>query len=239
LGYYLWSFGDFALGFMGIRYLEGTVFPTGVLLSIFIIIVAVSVFYALLHGAVLGTLKSYANNNGEVLESEVKFEAKSKFWKLWGGNIVAGVLVGLGFIMCLVPGIYLLVPLSLITSVIVFQNKDIMDAFSECFQLIKDNWWITFATILILGILFYVINFIIQVPLAIYMIIKYSSTDGSSANPNEVVDWGFIALNLLFTLLQYLIGSILVIAMGFIYFNLNEKHHHTGTFEEIEGLGKE
>lgn len=241
LGYYFWSFGaDYDFFNINMEAGFGSVYPAGILFSILAMLVAASIFYALLYGTVLGILKSYAWNKGEILEEEVQLEVRSKFWRLWGGGIVAGILVSLGFVLCIIPGVYLMVPLSLISAVIVFQNKDITDSISECFRLIKDNWWITFATILIIGILYYIINFIVQIPLMIYMIFKvFAMSSSETVDPGNMFDWLFIGLNLLFTLAQYILSSIVVVSTGFIYHNLKEQKDFTGTFEEIENLGKD
>lgn len=244
LGFYFYTFQDFSyLSYMSPSdnpLLIDQIFPAGFLLVSFVLLVAVSVFYALLNGTVLGIMKSYANNQGEILENEVQDEVRAKFWNLWGGGVLAGIMIFIGFMLCLIPGIYLFVPLSLIYAIIIFQNKSISDALSECFYLIKDNWWITFATFLVIGILYYIINFIVQIPLMIYMLAEmFVANPDGVADPNLVFDWLLIALNLFFTVLQYLISSIMIVAAGFIYYNLNEQKHSTGTFEKIEGLGKE
>lgn len=237
-GYYFWSWnGDLFSSYININSMNNLDF-TG-FLAVIIMIIAISVYYALLHGTVLGAMKSYAENKGEIMEEAVEWEVRSKFWKLWGGNILVGILTFFGILLCIIPGIYLMVPLSLITSVIIFQNKGVMDAFAECFQLIKNNWWITFATILIIGILFYIINFVLQLPLTIYVLSKvFVENPDGIVDSDGVMNWIVISLNLLFTLLQYILFSIIVISLGFIYFNLNEKKYHTGTFEEIDNLGK-
>src|SRR5690606_11640419 len=126
---------------------------------------------------------------------------------------LVGILTFFGILLCIIPGIYLMVPLSLITSVIIFQNKEVMDSFSECFQLIKNNWWITFATILIIGILFYIINFVLQLPLTIYVLSKvFVENPDGIVDSDGVMNWIVISLNLLFTLLQYILFSIIVIS---------------------------
>ncbi len=56
-------------------------------------------------------------------------------------SAVAALLVLLGFLFLIVPGIYLVVPLILILPAIAIGGKDIGSAISECFRLTKGRWW--------------------------------------------------------------------------------------------------
>ena len=48
---------------------------------------------------------------------------------------------------------------------------------------------------------------------------------------------GLIIVNVLTSIIQYIVYSISPIGIALIYFNLNEKQHFTGTYETIENLG--
>ncbi|HET8855093.1 MAG TPA: hypothetical protein VFM60_04120, partial [Salinimicrobium sp.] len=88
-------------------------------------------------------------------------------------------------------------------------------------------------------ILMYVISMIFQIPMFIYIFVKALtvSQEGSIADPGALIDWIYIALNVLSSIFQYLLSVIVVIATAFIYFDLNEKKHQTGTYETISRLG--
>lgn len=94
-------------------------------------------------------------------------------------------------------------------------------------------------SIIVIWLLVYVIGLIFQIPLIIYTFIKMFSVaqEGSLADPASYSDWVFILLNVVSSLIQYLLSSIFVIALAFIYFNLNEHKNLTGTYETIDKLG--
>jgi len=121
------------------------------------------------------------------------------------------------------------IPLSLIFSVIVFQEKSFSDAFSECFQLIKQNWWITFATILVISILISLVGGIFQLPVVILTAVEtFTSLEEGAGNSGALGlgnNWLYLTLYIFASIAQYIIGLVTFISLVFIYFNLNEIHN--------------
>ena len=208
-------------------------------ISIFILAVTLILFYASLYGTILHYIKSYIQNNGNVDEAEIKTAAQDDLGKLFLILIISAVLIFTGMILFIIPGIYLMVPLSLATAIMVFNNMSVGDSISHGFTLIKNHWWTTFFSIIVIWLLVYVIGLIFQIPLIIYTFIKMFSVaqEGSLADPSSYSDWVFILLNVVSSVIQYLLTSIFVIALAFIYFNLNEHKNLTGTYETIDKLG--
>ncbi|NEV93519.1 hypothetical protein G3567_05055 [Psychroflexus sp. YR1-1] len=137
--------------------------------------------------------------------------------------------------------VYFISPLSLMFCIIVFQEKSFSDAFSECFKLIKENWWITFATLLIITILMWLISSLFQIPIVImsFMETLTSLQEGSETpgTANLATNWLFMIFYVLATLAQYILGLVTLISVALIYFNLNEFHNKTGTLEDIDRIG--
>ena len=173
-------------------------------------------------------------------EAEVKSGVQRDFFKLLLLSFLSGILIIAGFILLVIPGIYLLVPLSLAGAVLVFKDYSVSESLSYCFTLVKDHWWITFITLFVITILVYIIGLVFQVPLIIYTVIKTLTAvqEGSMAKPELFNDWIFISLQIISSVIQYLLSIITIIAIAFIYFNLNEHKHLTGTYETIEKLGE-
>jgi hypothetical protein len=186
-------------------------------------------------------IKSYIKNEGDIKDDEVSKYVGQFFGKSLGSVVVVGILVSVGFILCILPGIYLLVPLSLIFSIIVFQEKSFSDAFTECFNLIKQNWWITFATILVVGILISLIGGLFQLPIVIISametVVSIREGSGTPGTENLMNNWLYMTLYVFAALAQYILGLVTIISIVFIYFNLNEYHNKTGTLEDIDRIG--
>ncbi|PKA83847.1 Uncharacterized protein family (UPF0259) [Ulvibacter sp. MAR_2010_11] len=234
--YYMQS----TLGSLGGIGLGGSMesFTGNFILALFLLLVSAMAYYALLYGTVLHAIKSYVKNNGVILNEEVTAGVKENFWSLLGLSILVALMVGVGLIFCLIPGIYLAVVLALTYSIHVFEKRDVTDSISYSFKLIKSEWWITFATFLVIGILYYVILLIFQVPQYIYFFIKgFAMSETVSADTGEMFDWVYMALSSIGIIAQYLLQSILAITTALIYYNLNEKKNFTGTIETIESIG--
>lgn len=200
---------------------------------------ALLLFYASLYGTILHYIKNYIVNEETNNLAKVKAGVQKDFFNLILLYILGGILVLAGMMLFVIPGIYLLVPLTLTGTILVFKNYSVTEAISYSFTLVKDHWWITFLTMIVIWLLVYIIGLVFQLPLIIYTVIKTFTMvqEGSLADPEAFSDWLFISLNVLSSVIQYLLSTITIIAMAFIYFNLNEHKNLTGAYETIDKLG--
>ncbi len=199
------------------------------------------VVYTLSQSTVLHYIKSYANGQGEITFSTIKKEVYQSFWSFIGLGLLVALSVVVGLMFCILPGIYLYVPLVLSFSIMVFNRMGTSDAYSYSFTLVKDEWWITFATLFVIGIIVGVANYAFSLPAQVYQFIKmgiFSGEVDAESMFNVFKDPIYILLNVVSSVGQFLMNLISVIAAVFIYFNLNEKKNFTGTYERIDNLGK-
>ena len=208
-------------------------------LALFLLVISFLLFFTLLQGTVLHFIRSYIENKGAVVESEVFTGVKNDFGSLLGVGIIAPILVFFGLLLCLLPGIYLWVPMSFCFPLVVFGRIGAFDSIGDSFTLIKNNWWMTFLSLIVMTLLVYLIGLIFQIPMFIYLMVKMVSVvqEGSAANPEAMFDWVYIVFSVIASIAQYLLYSILIIAIAFIYYDLDEKKHFTGTYETISKLG--
>lgn len=209
------------------------------LVSMGLMLLAYLLFISTMTGTIYHIILSYIQNQGEIISSDVSSGMKADFGKLLLLTLISWILIFAGTFLFILPGIYVAVPLSLATAILVFQREGAMESISSCFQLVKDNWWMTFASLLCLGIIVYLISFVFQLPAIIYFFFKAftAAAESSSSNVGEIFGPGYIIINAITSTLQYLIYSITPIGVAFIYFNLNEKKNFTGTYETIQNLG--
>ncbi len=221
---------------------NGQMFNSGaMIISLLLMLAALLAFYGLLFGSVLHYLKAYIDNKGTVDYSNVVQGVKKDFGSILGLGALSGIIIFFGFMLCILPGIYLYVPMSLVFSILVFRNVSVSDAISESFQLVKNEWWITFATLFVLGVIIWVISMVFSIPALMYTFSKTftAASEGTYADPSAMIDWVFIALNTISSAAQYVLYVITAIATAFIYFNLNERKYATGALEQIDSLGNE
>ncbi len=236
--YYTYSTGNM---FDPVSIQNGNVFNSGGLfISLLAMLITLLIFYGLLFGTVLHYIKAYIENKGTINTEAVTQGVKKDFGNIIGLGILSGMITFFGFIFCLIPGIYLYVPMSLVFSILVFRNMSISDTISESFALVKNEWWITFATFFVIGIIIWLISTVFSIPALIYMFTKSftAATESTMSDSSAVFDWVFIALNTLASAAQYILYIISAVSTAFVYYNLNEKKHATGAFEQIDSLGK-
>lgn len=227
---------------MGISLVQegGNINFSDFIISSGLVMLAYLIYVASMTGAVYHIILSYIKNHGEIIASEVATNMKSDFGKILLLTVISWILIFAGTMLFIIPGIYVAIPLSLATAILVFRRSSTMDSIGECFQLVKDNWWHTFASILCIGVIVYLIALVFQLPSIFYYMIRafISASEGSaSGNVGEMFGPGYIIINAITSLIQYLVYSIMPIGVAFVYFNLNEKQNFTGTYETIQNLG--
>lgn len=210
-----------------------------IIISFFILMFSVIAFYVLLYATVLHFIRSYIENDGIVNDTEVYRGVKDQFGGMLGLLLLIGIMLFIGLIMCLLPGIYLWVPLSIAPAVLVFRKQSVGNSIIDSFNLIKDNWWVTFFTLFVITILVFIIGLVFQVPMFFYMLIKtLTSAEAIKAgDPSSLVDWFSVTMNVISNLAQYLLTTIVIIASAFIYHDLDEKKNFTGSYKTISELG--
>ncbi|CAM4311289.1 hypothetical protein [Zobellia nedashkovskayae] len=235
-GFYMFQVGDIMNLTMGgsTSLIDGF----AVFMIALIFILATVTTYVMAQATTLFYIKSYIKNNGVIDFTEIKDNIYGSFWKFIGLGFLFVICVGAGLIFCIIPGVYLYVPLVLSFSILAFDGKTISDAFSDSFTLVKEYWWITFASLFVVFIIVMVADFAFALPGTIYSLAKTSILPGEMDAENfNFVDPVSIILGIVSNLAQFLLHIISVVASVLIYFDLNEKKNFTGTYERIKNLG--
>lgn len=203
--------------------------------------IAMFFYYGVLYGTVLNYIKLYIDHQGTVDQDELKTHVRADLGSLTGLTFLIVIMISFGMMLCFLPGVYVAVPLSLTWAILVFENKAVGDSISDSFKLIKNEWWITFATMFVLGLLLYIANIVFSLPVIIYSVAKgfLSAETISQGDMSSMFDWVYVSLSVLSSAVQYILAGIFAVAVAFIYFNLNEKKNQTGTFEAIESIGSD
>jgi len=118
-------------------------------LSIFIVTV---VFFPIAQGTAIKMASERIEKGQADLGMSVRFAA-SRLLQIWALSIVVGVIVILGFIALIVPGIILAIMFSLAFPVLIIENKGVFDSMGRSRELVGHRWLKTFATFIVLGII--------------------------------------------------------------------------------------
>ena len=158
---------------------------------------------------------------------------KFYFLKTTGSFFILFILTMLGTALCIIPGIYLGVVFTLVAPIMIVENASFGYAFNQCFRLIKDNWWVTFGALVVIGIILYVIRIIVVVP---GIIISYASL-AAPGSRHSVLQLVITILTTVFAQLAHIFQILVVIATGLCYFNLSESKDGLSLMERINQFG--
>jgi hypothetical protein len=113
-------------------------------------------------------------------------------------SILMSLGVTLGFVLCLVPGIWLAVAWSLAFVALVAEDLSGTRALRRSFNLVRGRWWATFGVLLIAFVLNAVVDQIVSIPFAIVSFVSEDSVVGFSVGAlaniiSEVITTPFVA----------------------------------------------
>ncbi len=219
---------------------NATGFLSSVLVGMIFLLFSAWVYNAMLFGTINLIIKSYINNDGKIDKTEVENNLNKQWPQFLGLGFLVSIFIFFGLTLFIIPGVFIAVPFALVYSIKIFKNYSIGESISYSFSLVKNNWWISFLTLVVMMLLYYLINIIFQVPAIIYSFIKVftMAKEGSMADTSFMFDWVYLSLSVLSSAAQYIVYIIVVISTVFIYFNLDEKKNATGTYEDISKIGQ-
>jgi hypothetical protein len=164
----LWAVGAFPVSFGGHGAIPGS-----------------SILSLLLYGPLMGGLYySYLKRiRGEKVSVETAFSGLGKrFVQLLLGSLVGFLLIGLGLICFVLPGIYFLVCWAYAIPLIIDKELDFWPAMSLSRQMVRKHWWKNLALLIVLavvhasGLLLFGVGIFLTAPIAIAAF-AYAYTD--------------------------------------------------------------
>lgn len=180
--------------------------------------------------AVIAYMKVYSNKDELPVFDEVWAEFKKYFLPILFYSIPLYLLIIVGMVFCLVPGIYFGVVLIPFPIVIMVEDASFGGAFNRCFKLIKQNFWPSFGIYIVTYIIYSFAAGIISFAVTIVSgLLAYFTTKDISTTIG-------IATSTL-TIFSYIFYVVFYVAVVLHYFSLAEKQDGTGIMQRIDKLG--
>lgn len=145
---------------------------------------------------------------------------RKQFFPCLGAGIILTIVVVIGIAMCVVPGIYLAVSLSLVLPIMIIENKGFGVSFSRSFDLTHKQWWWTLLMLFVYVVMYYIFAIILSLPGIIFGISKLFEQNNDGFE--YVIPTYLIVYNAIIGLVGTLITVILHIAIVLQYFNITE-----------------
>ena len=130
----------------------GTLIFSGLLLFVVAIIV-----FPVAYGAAIRMASEEIQGRKTDIMASASFAA-GKLLSIWAASIIVGIIVFLGLIALIIPGIILAIMFLLVLPVILIENVGVITSLSRSRELVSRRWLLTFATFLVLGIVVLIIS---------------------------------------------------------------------------------
>ncbi|MBG8555378.1 hypothetical protein [Hymenobacter guriensis] len=125
---------------------------------------------ALSHSMLMCTVYSYVRlriiqpADQEIAPAQVWQQVKSYLLPMLAASFIIGIIVGLGMLLFVIPGIYLAVGLSLTWTILVMEDRGITESFSRSLHLVKGKWWSTLGLLVIMYLIVLILSAIFGIP---------------------------------------------------------------------------
>jgi|GEM_PF-2350537 len=155
--------------------------------------------------------------------------------------VISSIVSIVGIIFLIIPGIYLIITMSLASPIYVFENVSIGEAIKKSFKLINGKWWSTFGLLFVSGLIAIVVGLVFSIPTYVLMFGKvFTNLEETAQNPQSIYEafeswYGSLswAISMIGSNSAYIIP---IIALSFQYFNLSERMEGTGLKSEIDNF---
>ena len=167
---------------------------------------------------------------------------KRDFFKVLLSSVVTSILVGIGIIFLIIPGLILLAALSLIFIIQIKERLSFGDAFSRCFSLTSGNYLSTLGLLLVVAILQTIIVLVLLTPIGLItglgLFFSDSAEDIITRQSSTFYQILAIVGQVFSNLVSQLLSAISTVAIAFQYSNLVEKKESTGLMENVNTIGE-
>jgi len=213
--------------------------PFGAFSKLFGIEYFLLIFFGLLNlTAIMVTVLSYmavykTKGNIPPTPEEVWGYIKYFFFKVFGSMLLIIIMITVGTVCCIIPGMWLYPILSLVFPIMIIENASFGYAFSQSFRLIKDNWWATFGALFVIGVIVYILVLIVVLPVGAANMGSMFLHRGRGVHISQTL----LLITTTLSTLCHVFYILPLVTLTLCYFNLTELKDSTGLMERINQLG--
>ena len=91
-------------------------------------------------------------------------KVRPQLWRLLGLSIMSGLFIGLGALLCVIPGIYLYAALAVSAPALILERGKVFGSMGRSRHLVTDKWWRTFGILLLTVIISSIVSFVVEIP---------------------------------------------------------------------------
>lgn len=178
-------------------------------------------------------MAEYAKSaDGKVDAAKVWPKVFASILPVLAASILYSILMTVGFILCLIPGIMIAVYLYFYMYVYIVEDRGVVDSLQRSYELVKGNWWVTFGYLIVFGIISFILSLIFMIPsifvgLGSLMQIDFFTSDVFAYIASFIENIG-----------QVLVYPIVYIAGGIMYFSYRNQLEGLDMESDIDNIGE-
>lgn len=157
-----------------------------------------------LQGAFVYAVQDARDGSFDSTLGEIFGRVSSSILPLFVAGLLAGIGIAVGFVLLIVPGLFLLTIWAVIAPVIVIERRSALDSFGRSRELVRGYGWTVFAIVVITGVLSGIASSLLQAAFS------------SLPRFLEILVGGTIA--------QAVVAPFVAIALAITYFRLRDAH---------------
>ncbi|SFC61688.1 hypothetical protein SAMN05421780_107120 [Flexibacter flexilis DSM 6793] len=213
---------------------DGYFLSNGVFLIAVVMFIVSSVVSSMaVYSITLHYIKAYIRNPKDIDIEAVVSDSRQSWGTMFGITILFSLIVGIGIVFCIAPGIYLAVALSLAYPIAILEDgRSVGEAFSRSRKLIQNNWWSSFGYFFVVSIIFGMISSILSVPTAIFSIVTMIRDASDLMKMLNAIAYGLqIAASAL-------LGAGIIVGVAVLYGSLRESVESVNLAAQIDSIGR-
>jgi hypothetical protein len=157
----------------------------------------------LLQATLVKAVQDVRDGRADMSISETIAAARPYLWSVAGASILAGIAIGIGLILVIVPGLILATIWAVIVPVIVIERTGALASFGRSRELVRGRAWHVFATLVLVYIILIIVGIVLG---AIFSFLPHVLGSGLSQVISGTIVAPFLAI--VVTLVYYrLVGS--------------------------------
>jgi hypothetical protein len=153
---------------------------------------------------------------------------------LLGQTVLVSVIVMVGMLLFIIPGIYFAIALSLAPIALVLGDNSVIGSMNNSMKAVRGSWWTTLAFGLVLGLLIGLIFIILLIPSFVLIALGVESDPGAGLNAGMMV-LGLVS-GIWFVVVMHLIYFVQYFAYGFYYLSQMEKKEAGAIAKEVNEI---
>ncbi len=182
----------------------------------------------------------HRNEHNGITTADLWRRSLAQIWSYLGMTILMGILLGIGFVLCILPGIYAAVALSFTFMAHAIERTDVLASMKRSNDLVKERWWETFGLIFIVVLIQSVISYALMLPTTIIsFVVGVNSFIDVEEGSAPDLSWYpiFMAITVMLNMIVTLLTApIMAISMGLKYFSVVEEKEGLSIRQKIQGF---